>query len=79
MFNAKVSDEYKTKTTLEVDPLKESLANSQQAIKRGELAQAYRQLNNLLKITHANQTPDAEFEKKINELKFLIETHVFAG
>ena len=51
LLNAQVGDEYKTNVTLEMDPLKEALLSTQSSLKRGQLSEAHKNLDKLLRIS----------------------------
>lgn len=62
---------------LSLDPRKDALMTMKMSLKRGELGQAHASLQSLSALLIRDR--DEALEVKINELKFMIETHVFAG
>ena len=77
-IDQKMDAEHKPQEKLKIDPRKQLVVETQSCIRKGQLAEAHSQINTLLSLM-ANDTKAHQAEEKIKELKFLIETHVFAG
>ena len=59
-------------------PKKSAILEVQDALNRGALTDAHESLDKLLKTLRSSKNEKA-LEEQASELKFLIETHVFAG
>ena len=59
-----------------MDPRRSAVIETQSCIKKGQLAEAHSLIEKVLCMKEGLDQPA---EEKIRQLKFLIETHVFAG
>lgn len=82
VLNDKINAEHKVNTKLEIEPKREAISLTRSALNKSDLAQAYSSLEKLSSLILGDDkaaTKEQALEQEVNELKFLIETHIFAG